>query len=131
VTSSAEQPCSFCGKRVGDPVSDYRPESFVRYVIEGPTVFICDECVSLCVEILDEKGFGDRAGAGVWEDVADEWTPHIGAAHQGHGNESHEEYGVAMRMVGNRRSKGQLVALVNWLLVLVARGERLPTGGAR
>lgn len=38
--------CSFCGKDV--------PE--VQYVIQGPDVWICDECVGLSVEILHEKG---------------------------------------------------------------------------
>jgi hypothetical protein len=130
VTSSAEA-CSFCGKRVGEPVSDSRPELLVRYVIEGPKVFICDDCVSLSVEILDENGLGDRVRADAWEDVRDEWTPHVDAAHPARDSGSHEEYGVAMRMVGHRHSKWQLVALVNWLLVLIARGEKLPTGGAR
>jgi ATP-dependent protease Clp ATPase subunit len=36
--------CSFCGK-------DHEE---VRKLIAGPTVFICDECVRLCQEILDE-----------------------------------------------------------------------------
>ena len=34
--------CSFCGK------SQYE----VRKLILGPTVFICDECVRLCVDVL-------------------------------------------------------------------------------
>lgn len=54
-----------------------------------------------------------------WEDTPDEWTAAIKAAHPGHGSESHDEYGVAMRMVGHRHSKGELVALVNWLLVRI------------
>lgn len=37
--------CSFCGK------NQYE----VKSLIAGPTVFICDECVILCNEILDEK----------------------------------------------------------------------------
>jgi hypothetical protein len=37
--------CSFCGKH----------QDNVRLLIAVPGVFICDECVSLCVEILDEK----------------------------------------------------------------------------
>lgn len=36
--------CSFCGK-------DHEE---VRKLIAGPTVFICDECVRLCQEILDQ-----------------------------------------------------------------------------
>ena len=36
--------CSFCGKSQHE----------VRKLIAGPTVFICDECVELCSEILAE-----------------------------------------------------------------------------
>lgn len=37
--------CSFCGKSQHD----------VRKLIAGPTVFICDECVELCTEIIREE----------------------------------------------------------------------------
>jgi ATP-dependent Clp protease ATP-binding subunit ClpX len=36
--------CSFCGKRKDE----------VRRMIAGPTVFICNECVSICSEIIDD-----------------------------------------------------------------------------
>ncbi len=36
--------CSFCGKSQHE----------VRKLIAGPTVFICDECVELCMEIIKE-----------------------------------------------------------------------------
>ncbi len=39
--------CSFCGK----------PQEQVRKLIAGPGVYICDECVDLCNEILDEELF--------------------------------------------------------------------------
>lgn len=43
--------CSFCGK----------PQSEVRRLIAGPGVFICDECVELCMSILnDEKNLSAR-----------------------------------------------------------------------
>ena len=38
--------CSFCGKN----------QKEVRKLISGPSVFICDECVGLCNEILEEHG---------------------------------------------------------------------------
>ena len=36
--------CSFCGK----------PQEQVRRLVAGPGVFICDECVELCREIIEE-----------------------------------------------------------------------------
>ena len=44
--------CSFCGK----------PQHQVRKLIAGPGVYICDECVDLCNDIVDEG-------------QVDEWTP--------------------------------------------------------
>lgn len=61
-----------------------------------------------------------------WEDVDDEWTKDIDAAHPTR-SDSHEEYGIAMRMVGHRHSKHELVSLVNWLLILVKLREGMPS----
>jgi ATP-dependent Clp protease ATP-binding subunit ClpX len=52
--------CSFCGKH----------ESQVRRMIQGPGVRICDECVQLCMSILND-GFED-AGSGALEDIPDQ-----------------------------------------------------------
>lgn len=38
--------CTFCGKSQHE----------VRKLIAGPTVFICDECVLLCMEIMEKDG---------------------------------------------------------------------------
>jgi hypothetical protein len=57
-----------------------------------------------------------------WEDVADEWSEAIKAAHPVRSG-SHDEYGVAMKMVGHRHSKGELVSLVNWLLVSLKKAK--------
>lgn len=37
--------CSFCGK----------PQNTVRKLVAGPGVYICDECIELCNEIVDEE----------------------------------------------------------------------------
>lgn len=37
--------CSFCGK----------PQSQVRRLVAGPDVYICDECIELCADIIDEE----------------------------------------------------------------------------
>src|SRR5215216_5353243 len=42
--------CSFCGKSQHD----------VRKLIAGPSVYICDECVELCLDII-------REGAPIWK----------------------------------------------------------------
>ncbi len=49
--------CSFCGKSQHE----------VRKLIAGPTVFICDECVELCMDIIREetKSAGLKSSEGV------------------------------------------------------------------
>ncbi|RZI46736.1 ATP-dependent Clp protease ATP-binding subunit ClpX [Candidatus Finniella inopinata] len=42
--------CSFCGKSQHE----------VRKLIAGPTVFICDECVDLCTDIIREENQSSR-----------------------------------------------------------------------
>ena len=44
--------CSFCGK----------PQSQVRQLISGPDVYICDECVELCSEIIKDKDMQMTSG---------------------------------------------------------------------
>ena len=68
--------CSFCGKSQHE----------VRKLIAGPTVFICDECVELCMDIIREetKSSGLKASDGVPSpkeicDVLDDYV--IGQAH--------------------------------------------------
>ena len=43
--------CSFCGK----------PEEQVVYIVKGPAVYICNECIACCVEIITE--FRNKAAA--------------------------------------------------------------------
>ena len=45
--------CSFCGKG----------QQEVRKLIAGPTVFICDECVELCVDIIGEENKSSAANS--------------------------------------------------------------------
>ena len=49
--------CSFCGKSQHE----------VRKLIAGPTVFICDECVELCMDIIkeDHKATVSKSSDGV------------------------------------------------------------------
>ena len=42
--------CSFCGK----------PQVNVKKMVAGPGVYICDECIGLCMSILENEGFADE-----------------------------------------------------------------------
>jgi ATP-dependent Clp protease ATP-binding subunit ClpX len=44
--------CSFCGKSQHE----------VRKLIAGPSVFICDECIDLCNDIIKEEAQADKSG---------------------------------------------------------------------
>lgn len=48
-TSGPECNCSFCGKNQDE----------VNKLIAGPDVFICDECIDLCNEIVQDEAGGD------------------------------------------------------------------------
>jgi ATP-dependent Clp protease ATP-binding subunit ClpX len=51
--------CSFCGKSQHE----------VRKLIAGPSVFICDECIELCNDIIREETQGDKGGKGAKVDL--------------------------------------------------------------
>jgi hypothetical protein len=51
--------CSFCGKS----------QEFVDKLIAGPAVYICNECVGLCDEILAEQIAGSLPR---WEELPDD-----------------------------------------------------------
>ena len=46
---NGELHCSFCGK----------PQSEVRRLVAGPGVYICDECIQMCSELIDEMPVED------------------------------------------------------------------------
>ena len=46
--------CSFCGKSQHE----------VRKLIAGPSVFICDECIDLCNDIIKEEVQAETADKG-------------------------------------------------------------------
>ena len=51
--------CSFCGKSQHE----------VRKLIAGPSVFICDECIELCNDIIREETQGDHGAKGAKSDL--------------------------------------------------------------
>ncbi len=63
--------CSFCGKNQDD----------VRKLIAGPTVYICDECIELCNDIIAEeweeeknKSFGDLPKPAEIKSILDQYV---------------------------------------------------------
>ena len=44
-TKDANLRCSFCGKSLGE----------VENLIAGPTAYICNECVEICVDVVEEE----------------------------------------------------------------------------
>src|SRR5512141_800232 len=55
--------CSFCGKSQHE----------VKKLIAGPSVFICDECIDLCNDIIRDETTADTAASGARSDLP---TPH-------------------------------------------------------
>jgi ATP-dependent Clp protease ATP-binding subunit ClpX len=51
--------CSFCGKSQHE----------VRKLIAGPSVFICDECIELCNDIIREESQTEQGGKGTRSDL--------------------------------------------------------------
>ena len=51
---NANLSCSFCGKS----------QKEVKKLIAGPTVYICDECIELCNDIIAEE-YGQEQGPSV------------------------------------------------------------------
>ena len=79
--------CSFCGKTQGQ----------VKRLIAGPGVYICNECVDLCMDILDEEMF---------EESPEEYLPETIPSPQ-----SIKEY-MDQYIVGQERTKISLAVAV-------------------
>ena len=54
--------CSFCGK----------PQEMVKKIIAGPNVFICDECIGVCNNIMEDEKYEEEKG---YTDVKSEKIP--------------------------------------------------------
>jgi hypothetical protein len=54
---AAQQCCSFCMK----------PPAAVIRIVAGPGVFICNECVGLCCELIDARPPAAQASVEPWE----------------------------------------------------------------
>lgn len=58
--------CSFCGKS----------QEAVKKIIAGPGVYICDECINLCKNIVDDEYFEEDEISYTLEDTDELPTPH-------------------------------------------------------
>jgi hypothetical protein len=56
----ADLRCSFCGKGQDD----------VQKLVAGPGIYICDECVALCSEIIAEEGIKSSEEVNVLHELA-------------------------------------------------------------
>jgi hypothetical protein len=68
--------CSFCGKSQNE----------VRTLIQGPNVFICDECIGLCTDIVRKEDVKRAVKADSKADACDEMPPSKTAVEQRHYN---------------------------------------------
>jgi hypothetical protein len=61
-TQVAELRCSFCGKLHTD----------VAKLVAGPGVYICDECVNLCVTVIAEATQAEQPSLPEWATLSDD-----------------------------------------------------------
>ena len=54
--------CSFCGKA----------QEMVKRIVAGPNAFICDECIAICNNIIEDEHYEDELG---YEDIKSEDIP--------------------------------------------------------
>lgn len=102
--------CSFCNKS----------QKEVRKLIAGPGVYICDECVSLCAEIISEEGVGEPKPSE--EQLAAAWAAMLKT--KGAAARSAEE-GLA-KLVRQARAKG-----VSWPQIAKSLGISAEEAEAR
>ena len=57
--------CSFCGK----------PQESVKRIVAGPGVYICDECIALCKNIIEEDYLEDDEMGYTIEEATELPTP--------------------------------------------------------
>ena len=53
--------CSFCGK----------PQEMVKRIVAGPNAYICDECIAICNNIIEDENYDEETG---YEDLIDFFT---------------------------------------------------------
>jgi hypothetical protein len=87
VTAAAPEPeaprplrCSFCGKSQPD----------VRRLIAGPGVYICNECIEMCLNVIREEGEFDKVFGPLKQDEASGDSSRSGALDLARGTSSEE-----------------------------------------
>ncbi len=54
--------CSFCGK----------PQEMVKRIVAGPNAYICDECIAICNNIIEDENYDEETG---YQDLKSEDIP--------------------------------------------------------
>jgi ATP-dependent Clp protease ATP-binding subunit ClpX len=62
VKTISELRCTFCGK----------PHTEVNKLVAGPGVYICDACVTLCVQVIGETTHAEPPSLPEWATLTDE-----------------------------------------------------------
>jgi hypothetical protein len=125
--------CSFCGKSQND----------VRKLIAGPKVLICDQCVGLCDDILEDESIFDlfagdedttavsaaklaraRLHAGSWRVTLDEIRRNLSARQDGAAN----AFSTPQASHFQRKSTDELMALEKRYQRALARYEAAERG---
>lgn len=101
---------SWCGRDVSHEFAFTDPTHAALNGLKQGRLVLCPECRAAIVTAL-ANGSPDT-----WDDKPDEWSEAIHAAFPTRSG-SHDQYAQALQMIGNRHSKGELVSLVNWLLL--------------
>jgi ATP-dependent Clp protease ATP-binding subunit ClpX len=108
--------CSFCGKR--------RRE--VRKLISGPRVFICDECVALCNDIIAKEEAQERPKYPRPKEVADELDRYVIGQHRAKRALSVAVYNHYKRVGQQKSGKGTDVEVQKGNILLIG-----PTGSGK
>lgn len=118
-----EPHCQLCGGEIEGWVCQTCEADFEE--VGDHLILMSDNTVStLQAEIERLRALSDPKN---WRDRDDEWSHAIRAAHPVNSDDPkrHDRFMTALKMVGNRHGKYELVALVQWLLTRAETAEAL------
>ncbi|MRR51002.1 MAG: ATP-dependent Clp protease ATP-binding subunit ClpX [Rhodocyclaceae bacterium] len=114
--------CSFCGKSQHE----------VKKLIAGPSVFICDECIELCNDIIRDEVVGEQSARGGRSDlptpreISDILDQYVIGQHPAKRNLSVAVYNHYKRLRHQQKNAGDDVELAKSNILLIG-----PTGSGK